>query len=154
MKILKALLMSTLLALLVAACDDSSSSDSGAGQAAAEPEPEIVEPNLTEAVIGPNLNGDDWAGYFKSIEGRYEPMTAVIRHVGEKVTIQTSIESGVASKLVGKVNGIGQITMIDAYDNEDWTTLYGPVSKNSINLADFVFVEGHQADTNIIILKR
>ena len=155
MKILKALIISALLSFFLGACDNNSSTDSGGGQAEVESEPEVVEPNLTEAVVGPNLNGDNWVGYYKSAEGKYEPMTAVIRHVGNQVTIQSSLrKEGVASELSGKISASGKITLYDAYDNEDWTTLYGPVSKNSINLADFVFINGHKADTNVIILKR
>ncbi|MEA3291946.1 MAG: hypothetical protein U9Q71_06575 [Pseudomonadota bacterium] len=136
-------LLFTLFSLILCACDSGSSTDSGGGQA--KPEPKL---------IGPDLNGDDWVGYYKSASGKYEPMTAVIDHVGNKVAIQTSIKSGVASKLSGKINSIGKMILYDAYDNEDWTTLYGPASKNSINLADFVFKDNHKTHTNVIILKR
>lgn len=108
----------------------------------------------TTPVVGPNLSGGGWAGHFKSIEGFFEPLTAEIEHVGSRVTIRTSKTTGVAGTLVGKINGIGQLLLYDTFDNEDWTTLYGPVSTNSINLADFVYSDDEKVDTNIIILKR
>jgi hypothetical protein len=113
---------------------------------------EPVEAN--SGIVGPDLNGDEWAGYYKSVNGNFEMMTAVIYHVGNQVTIQTSKPSGVASRLDGKIDAIGRMTLYDAYDNEDWTTLYGPVTTNSINLADYVFKGTQRQDTNIIILKR
>jgi hypothetical protein len=44
--------------------------------------------------------------------------------------------------------------LYDAFDGEDWTTLYGPASTNSINLADFVYRDKSLVDTNVLILKR
>ena len=150
-KALKRTLLCTLLVFLVLmlnACGDGTDieSDTGGGQT----EPDEPRPQ----VVGPDLNGDDWKGYYKSVQGHYVALTASIDHVGNEVTIQTSKQSGVASTLVGKINSVGQMTMYDLYDNQDWTTLYGPASTNSINLADFVFVEFSKIDTNILILKR
>lgn len=146
-KSLRNTLLCTLFVLMMSACGDGTDIENQAGQTdpVEQPKPQVV---------GPDLNGDDWAGYYKSVQGYYEPLTASIDHVGNEVTIQTSKDSGVASTLVGKINSIGQMTLYDLYDNQDWTTLYGPASTNSINLADYVFVGFSRADTNILILKR
>ena len=104
-------------------------------------------------VVGPNLNGT-WAGYYKSIEGNYQNLTATITHVGQQITITTSMPPGIVKKLVGKIDAVGNMLLYDQFDKEDWTTLYGPASSKSINLADFVFVSQSLSDTNILILKR
>ncbi len=146
------IVMSLSIAAVLAACGGSSSSSGGA-QDPALPPPTV--PNTTEPVVGPNLNGDTWAGYIKDRRDLREPMTAVIRQVGSEITIETSFSNeGGAGKFVGKISASGKINVIDQYNAEDWTTLYGPASKNSINLADFVFVDGQRVNTNIIILKR
>ena len=44
--------------------------------------------------------------------------------------------------------------LYDQFDLEDWTTLFGPASTNSINLADFVKSGSETVNTNILILKR
>ncbi len=140
------------LSMVLVSCGGDGESSSGGGQAV-EQDPNAVVPDLTATTVGPNLNGDNWAGYFKSVQGDFTPMTATIRHIGNEVTILTTKE-GVAHKLTGITDGTGNMFMIDEADGEDWTTLYGPASANSINLADFVFSNGSQVDTNIIILKR
>lgn len=115
----------------------------GSGQA--EPETKLV---------GPNLNGNDWAGYFKNTHGTNISITAVIQHVDNRVTIQTSKKSGVASMLTGTIDSRGRMTMYDTYDNEDWTT-NRPATRNSIELEDYVFNDEHQrSDINTIVLKR
>jgi len=141
------------IVLVLSSCGGEGDTNSGGGQAAQPQNPDAVTPDLTAATIGPNLNGDTWAGYFKSVEGAFTSMGATINHVGNKVTILTT-KAGIAHKLVGVIDGSGNMFMIDQVDGEDWTTLYGAVSANSINLADFVFTGGSKVDTNIIILKR
>ncbi len=147
----KALLLLS-LSLVMSACG-SGDSDSGGGDMTMT-DPTMIEPNLMATVVGPNLNGDTWAGYLKSITGAFTPMTAVIRHVGTSITIDTSLEGEVGDSLSGTISASGMLNLIDRFDGEDWTTLFGPASANSINIADFVFVGGQRIDTNIIILKR
>lgn len=152
-------LVMSLLLTFATACDDLEDeidSLSGGGQEEqTQSEPEAVTPDYAAEVIGPNLNGDDWQGHFKSIQGAYDPLSAVIQHIGNKVIMQTSRPEGqLAHKFTGIIDATGNIFMIDDSDGEDWTTLYGAVSRDSINMADFVFANGSQQDTNIIILKR
>ncbi len=108
----------------------------------------------TTNVVGPNLNGD-WAGYYKSVNGNYQNLTATISHTGSRVVITTSVPEGsIIHELIGQIDASGNMLLYDQFDNEDWTTLYGPASTNSINLADFVFINQSLSDTNILILKR
>ncbi len=141
------------LSIALVSCGGDGDSNSGGGQATETQDIDVVIPDTTASTVGPNLNGDNWEGYFKSVEGDFTPMSATIRHVGNEVTILTTKE-GIAHKMTGITDGSGNMFMIDEADGEDWTTLYGAASANSINLADFVFVNGSQVDTNIIILKR
>lgn len=150
------LVVTCCLAVLTACSDlEDKLSDSGGGQENAAPKEEDVKPDYEAKVVGPNLNGDDWRGHFKSVKGAFDSISATINHVGNKVTIQTSRpKNSIVHKLSGVIDAAGILYLIDEHDGEDWTTLYGAVSKNSINLADYVFVDGSNADTNIIILKR
>lgn len=104
-------------------------------------------------VVGPNLNGN-WAGYYKSRTGKFENLRATITHSGTRVVISTTKSTGVARELIGRIDPIGKMLLYDSFDNEDWTTLFGPASANSINLADYVFLGSTIVDTNILILKR
>lgn len=137
-------LLCLLFILILNGCDNGSSSVGGSGG-------QVVSD--TE-LVGPDLNGNDWAGHYKSIKGKYIALTAVIQHIGDRVTIQTSIPSGVASRLTGTIDAKGRMMMYDAYDNQAWTTHYRPVSDSSITLADYVFKDNQRSDTNILSLKR
>lgn len=139
------LLFLLILLIPMSGCDNGSSSDGGSGEQAA-----------TEVqVIGPNLNGNTWAGYIKNTKGRYDPIGAVIRQSGDRVTIQSSIQSGIGSLLTGTIDSRGRMTMTDHYDNEVWTTVGRSASKSYIKLEDYVFNEKHQrSDINTIVLKR
>ncbi|MEE9447728.1 MAG: hypothetical protein V3V09_07185 [Arenicellales bacterium] len=135
------------LFILTACGDNKPGSSSGGGQK----DPIVV----VEPLIGPDMNGDTWQGYYRNLHGGYSPMSAVITHTGDKIIIETSLpNTGVAGRLQGRITPSGTMFLYDLFDGEDWTTLYGGASANSINLADFVFVEGQNVDTNIIILKR
>lgn len=167
-----ALVACLLVTLLVAGCGgDKGKSSSGGGGSTATPSsatPAVTSPGgptggtagsgqpapqQPAKVVGPNLNGN-WAGYYKSIEGHYQNLSATITHVGNRVTIETTMPPGIVNKLVGQIDGAGNMLLYDQFDNEDWTTLYGPASSNSINLADYVFINQSLSDTNIVILKR
>ena len=104
-------------------------------------------------VTGPNLNGF-WRGEFSRDSGGREAVSATIRHVGDVVVIETSRRPGIAKKFVGTIRSTGRMFMIDQFDSEDWTTLFGPASSNSITLADFVFAGSSMVDTNTLRLQR
>jgi hypothetical protein len=172
----RTLALSLIVAMLLASCggDGKTSSGGGAavtgnapaevettstGQVEGTPQPTGISPGVAPQppanvpIVGPNLNGN-WAGYYKSTSGKYENLRATITHTGSRVEIVTTKSSGVARELVGRIDAIGKMLLYDSFDNEDWTTLYGPASANSINLADFVFLGSVIVDTNVLILKR
>ncbi len=133
-----------ILLLGLVSCNQGGGSSSGGGEAV------VLEPP-----IGPDLNGDTWQGYFRNLTGAYTALSATIFHEGNRVIIDTSLPDTMSiGRFQGTISSVGGLLLIDSFDGEDWTTLYGPASVNSINLADFVFTEGSNVDTNIIILKR
>jgi len=107
----------------------------------------------TSNVVGPNLNGN-WSGYLSSDITGYENLTAVITHVGNQVTIQTSIASGPARELKGTIKSKGGMSMLDSVTGQTWTTHYIPATGNSIELVDFVFEFGEKVDEHILKLRR
>ncbi|MFT5112119.1 MAG: hypothetical protein ACI8P9_001443 [Parasphingorhabdus sp.] len=164
----------TVCALLAGCGGDSGSSSSGGGssqssvandsatETAASPgltgpidTPTLAPvPAVTTPRVGPNLAGTTWVGYFKDRKDAYEPVTASITHEGDLVIIRTSKASGVARVLSGRITSRGNMLLFDTFDREDWTTLFGAASTNSINLADYVKVGSERVNTNILILKR
>lgn len=132
-----------LFALLGLSACGSGSSSSGGSQAPSVP------------LVGPDLHGDTWQGSFTNLHGVFIPVTAIVTHIGDDIIIQTSLpDSGIASRLVGKISSGGSMLLYDEFDGEDWTTLHGPASANSIKIADFVFINGQNTDTNNIVLTR
>jgi hypothetical protein len=162
------LLVAGLIAVSIAGCGGDGKSSSGGGEsssapaAAASGDTNAVPPKggtttnanpSTATVVGPNLNGQ-WSGYYKSANGKLDYLSATIVHTGRQVTINTTRPSGIVRELKGTIDSVGRMLMYDSFDREDWTTLYGPASVNSINLADYVKVNNKLVDTNILILKR
>lgn len=146
--------ITVLVFAFLAGCGGGGSSSGSGSSESSQSKPESDSATGFVAVVGPNLNGNTWAGYYKSIEGQFAPLTATIEHSGNRVTIRTSKMDGVAQTFTGTIDAIGNMELIDTFDGEDWTTFYGPASANSINLADLVFSGVSIVDTNILILKR
>jgi hypothetical protein len=132
-----------LLAMLgLNACGGSGSSNSGGGQ-------EQV------ATTGPNLNGDTWRGSLQNSRGLFITISATVTHNDDQIVINTSIADNQLGGLFrGTITDLGTMLLFDAADGEDWTTLFGPVTTNSIDIADFVFINGIKIDTNTITLSR
>jgi hypothetical protein len=88
--------------------------------------------------IGPDIRGA-WSGrYFARNANRPETaLTATIRQDGEAVMIHTSLV-GIGANLTGTIQPNGDISLIDAFDGEIWTTHYRPATTNSIQIADFL----------------
>lgn len=125
------------------ACDSGGSSDSGSGQ----------EEQVT--TIGPNLNGDTWRGSLQNSRGLFVTISATVTHTDNRITINTSIpDNQLGGLFQGQITDLGTMLLYDAADGEDWTTLFGPVTVNSIDIADFVFINGVKIDTNTITLSR
>lgn len=111
-----------------------------------EPPPEIV---------GPDLNGSDWSGSILFKDIGEDQITATITHVGDQVTIETSRPADSLGHLLkGTITSSGNMIMYDTSDGEDWTSLYGPETSNSLTLADYVFEDGVNTGTNVLKLRR
>ena len=64
---------------------------------------------------------------------------------------------GIGQYFQGNIYSNGHMLLYDAYDNEDWTTHYGPATDSYIMIADFVrrpTLEDPSPPLNIIELKR
>lgn len=92
-------------------------------------------------VTGPDIQGENWSGKFYLYPDitQEEKITAVITQdpLGF-VTITTSKVSGIGKHLRGQIFTTGHMLLYDDYDGEDWTTFYGPASKEEILIADWV----------------
>ncbi len=147
---LRVFLGALLLSALLTSCGGNGNTDSGAATA----DNTATNDATGVAVVGPDLNGSDWAGYIKSERDGVTNLTATITHQGNQVTIVTS-KDGLAHELVGTINAVGETNMRDLFDNEQWTSVYGNVSQNSINLGDYIANDqGRIIDQNILVLKR
>jgi hypothetical protein len=108
----------------------SSSSDSG-------PTPNPI----TTPVVGPNINGANWAGFLDikntQAEG-YQNVTATIVQSGSSVQITTSSTLLYGQFFNGSINGAGYMKMYDSVTGEDWTTYYKNATATSVDLYDYV----------------
>ena len=107
--------------------------------------------------VGPNLNGR-WTGRYYSAQSsdtREFPMTATIRHDGSAIRIQTSL-TGVGATLSGTIEPNGEMSLIDPYDGEIWTTYFEPASTERVRVADFLYDDdlGARSPLQVIDLRR
>ncbi len=86
----------------------------------------------------PDVAGADWAGYFMYGDSREKTdVTVEITLQGTLITITTS-KTGIAHYFGGLINENGDIKVYDSYDDQTWTTHFGPATSTSINLYDYV----------------
>jgi len=124
----------------------------GGGSSSATPTP---PPEPPPEIVGPDLNGSDWSGSILFKDVGENLITATVTHVGDQVTIETSQPAGELGHLfTGTISASGKMKMIDTSDGQDWTSLYGPETSNSLALADYVFVDGVNTGTNVLKLRR
>lgn len=118
------------VALLAVALGSSSSSDSSSSLS-----------SQTTPAVGPNLHGNDWAGFIdlkqKGNEG-YQGITASIAHNGSGVQIATTTTFSYGKVFTGSITSSGSMTMYDSVTGETWTTHKGRASAKQIDLYDFV----------------
>lgn len=89
-------------------------------------------------VIGPNLNGSNWRGfYFNGESGFMENLTATITHTSNAVVVVTSKTAPPAQQFTGTIDAGGKMELTDAYDGEQWTTFFGNASNRFVKVADF-----------------
>ena len=95
----------------------------------------------TTSVVGPNLNGTNWAGFLdlKNTQATgYQNIAATIVHSGTSVQITTTSTLLYGRMFNGRINSRGDMTMYDSITGEDWTTHYSKASSNSVDLYDYV----------------
>jgi hypothetical protein len=125
---------------------------SGGGGSSAAPTP---PPEPPPEIVGPDLNGSDWSGSILFKDIGEDQITATITHVGNQVTIETSRPAdSLGHLLTGTITSSGNMLMYDTSDGQDWTSLYGPETSNSLSLADYVFENGVNTGTNVLKLRR
>lgn len=82
-----------------------------------------------------------WTGIYAIYDGATvsdrQSLTANIDQDEDAVVINTSLPS-IGRFFTGSINTDGNMRLTDAFDGELWTTYYGPVTRNSIRIADFV----------------
>lgn len=98
-------------------------------------------PKEGSEVLGPDIRGEDWTGEFFLYPHitMFEEITAVItQNALGFVTITTTKEAEIGRYFEGEIQEDGDMYLIDQYDDEDWTTFYGPASASEILIADWV----------------
>gem|GEM_PF-1274357 len=85
-----------------------------------------------------NLSGN-WRGiYYNDVSGVSEAIQATVTRTGLDIIIRTTKARPPGQLFTGTVNGLCGVTVIDAFDGEDWTTKFGGADANQIRIADFV----------------
>ena len=109
-----------LIALVLSGCEDGS------------------DPNR----VGPNVGGQ-WSGQYYITDGSHAPeqLVANVIHKGSEVFIATTRE-GIASTFTGTIDAEGNMRMTDTFDDQTWTTFYGPATSTHMILADYLFGSG------------
>lgn len=129
------------------------------------PSPNLPDtPSLpgTGGPFAPGINCDlagNWSGiFYNDVSGESEAITATVTRNGLDVIIRTSKLRPPGQFFTGQANGQCGLSMVDAFDGEDWTTKFGGADGNQIRIADFL-IEERDPDTgrdplNIIELRR
>ena len=132
----------------------SSSIDSPSATASAQ---RSTDSNTNNAVYDsatyPDINGDDWAGvYYVTDSSGKTDITASMEHDNNgNMWLRTS-RSRRGHYFTGSLSKDGDMYLIDHYDNEIWTTHFGPATATHVLIADYVSVAS--GDLYIIDLSR
>ena len=88
-----------------------------------------------------NLTGENWEGeFYRTDSSSRQSITASAVHSGGSIDIDTSRSNGsIAGRFEGNINSSGDMFVYDKYDNEIWTTHFGPAQQDRFVLADFVY---------------
>ena len=87
-----------------------------------------------------NIAGKHSRGYFDISDESYNEMdiAASISQSGIEVSITTS-KSDLGHHLTGTINSYGDMLVYDSYDEEDWSTHYGPASYTQVEIYDYIW---------------
>lgn len=104
-------------------------------------------------IIGPDIGGDTWAGLcyygWGEASGNWyiydpTPITAVITHESNRVTITLSTEciinfENIGSYFEGTMDWAGNMLLVDQRNPvQTWSSHWGPVTESEIKLGDYV----------------
>ncbi len=95
----------------------------------------------TTPVVGPNLNGSNWAGYLDIKDKRaqgFQNITATIVQNGSAVQIITSSTLMYGRMFNGSIKSNGFMLLYDSVTGEDWTTHYRNATETNVDLYDYV----------------
>jgi hypothetical protein len=111
--------------------------ESGKESEASFPSPE--NQSITSASTYPDINGDDWKGvfYITNSSNRTQISAEASHNNNGAMWLRTS-KSGRGYYFTGSLSPNGDMYLIDTYDNEVWTTFYGPATATDIIIADYV----------------
>ena len=98
--------------------------------------------------VGPNLNGR-WNSKFIRYTGTTVMGIASVSHTGTKIVIQTNL----GLTWSGSIDYAGKMFLCDS-KGEDWTTIFGPATRTSVRLADFVLKNSQNFGTQYLYLSR
>ena len=89
----------------------------------------------------PDIQGDDWAGYFYcTCGGERIRVTATVSQDGGNVsiTITSNRDCPGRDKFSGNMAADGDMVLFDRCDGEMWTSHYGPASSTYIPIYDYI----------------
>ncbi len=107
------------------------------------------ETAAAKQVSEPQIAGSSWTGSFwrsDNYNGTVTPVTATVTQMADgKISITTSL-TGLGHSFEGDIYDGGHLLLHDAYDNEDWSTLDGPVTDLYIKIEDYVIPPSEDCD--------
>lgn len=109
----------------------------GGGSSSSDPTP----PPPTTPVVGPDINGANWAGFLDIKDTRaqgFQNITATIVQNGSAVQITTSSTLMYGRMFNGSIKANGFMLLYDSVTGEDWTTHYRNATETNVDLYDYV----------------
>ncbi|MDP3479083.1 MAG: hypothetical protein Q8R88_04880 [Desulfoprunum sp.] len=106
----------------------------GSGGSSPEPDP----PTPINPPVGADLDGDNWHGQLKLVDGYTEDVTASVHQNGTQLEITTTTAQKYGQKFIGKIDRSANILVKEQTTGEIWSTLYNKARWNMIALHDFV----------------
>ena len=88
-----------------------------------------------------DVSGDQWVGEFYNTDnywGTREDITASITQNANSIVVVTTSKEGIGHRLVGAIDNSNHMLLYDDFDDEDWTTHYGPATTLYLKLADYI----------------
>ena len=117
-------------------------------------------PNPEDGAVAlpiPNLAGE-WGGVYYETDdpqASRHSIRAAVTQSGGSITIATT-KAGGAWSFSGTIEGGGEMEVVNAADDETWTTYYGPATEQAFVIADFLWTseDGTNSPLSVIELSR